>query len=764
MSWIWTTPGGWLVRSVVGGGLLLLLTWVLIKRTRQPARRQRLGEWGVVAALLLAVLSLGPAWLPVSWLPATRVPESASTSWQHAGLRPAAKQMDLDKQQPPSPPLASETPRKERGASFAQLHSEGPDSSFDSKQQSSSLERIGMEDRASEIDNEELNNAALPMSPPTSLIDSAPKPRSGTQPVSIGTIQDSKLGRTFSSSMSLEWIGSILCIAYAFAGTFLVGRWLLGYVALRRLLADARPAPLSVRRLFGEMAGQRRRPRLLVSSRLRVPLSCGLLRPTIVLPASLLAANPAQLRWVFAHELTHLRRRDAWSCLLFGLGQGLYFFWPWFWWLRRQVRLSQEYIADAAVVRLAGSAEDYAEFLLSFTTAPAVPLAATGVMGNSSDLFRRVTMLLKSPKRMERTVSWRWTAATAGGLLALAVVASGIGPRAAASPSNADVKKSVAADKALPQDKDKQDKDNKDNAPKAPQPPGTPFPPGGGGFPGNDPEMRQMMERMGRMRGAMGGMGGFFSPHPRLGVTVSQPTETLVDQLDLPKGQGLVISQVLPDTPAAKAGLKPNDILLELNGKAVPSNQGEFVRQVQEIKADAKVDLVVLRKGKKETIKDVTLPEEKAAGIGRFGQGGGFPGGGGPPGGFPRFDGDGNGPFPRPGFGAGGGAGMMGFGGGNSVMTNVTRTNDRFTTRHQEGSLVITVTGSMADGKAKTNKIHVQDGQVAHDYESLDKVPDQYKDKVKNLVDMSEKGSVRIEIKTPEAKPETKPEAKPEAK
>ena len=257
MSWIWTTPGGWLIRSVAGGGLLLLLTWVLIKRTRQPARRQRLGEWGVVAALLLAVLNLGPAWLPVSWLPAT----PAQSPRQHAGLRPAAKQPPLDsadKQQPPSPPLASETPRKERGASFAQLHSESPDSSFNSKEQSSPLEKIGMEDRASDIVNEELNNAAaLPMSAPTSLTDPTPKSRSEIQPVSIGTIQDSKLGRTFSSSLSSEWIGSILCITYALAGTFLVGRWLLGYLALRRLLADARLAPLSVRRLFGEMAGQR---------------------------------------------------------------------------------------------------------------------------------------------------------------------------------------------------------------------------------------------------------------------------------------------------------------------------------------------------------------------------------------------------------------------------------------------------------------------------------------------------------------------------
>jgi membrane-associated protease RseP (regulator of RpoE activity) len=364
-------------------------------------------------------------------------------------------------------------------------------------------------------------------------------------------------------------------------------------------------------------------------------------------------------------------------------------------------------------------------------------------------------MLLKSPKRVERTVSWRWTFTTAGGLLALAVLVSGIGPRADASPGKTDVQKSQAVDKTPPQDKDKQDKDNQDNAPKAPQPPGTPFPRGGGGFPNNDPDdMAGMMQRMMRQRGGMG-MGGFFGGHPRLGVTVAPPSEALVDQLDLPKNQGLVISQVVPDTPAAKAGLKANDIILELNGKPVASNQGEFVRAVQEIKADAKVEVVVLRKGKKETIKDLTLPEEKQP------RGFGFGGGAGQ-GGFPFGDGN-NPPFPRQGFG--GGAGMMGgFGGPNTVITTVTRSNERFTTRHQEGSLIITVTGTVTDGKSKTDKIHVQDGQVTHDYEGLDKVPDQYKDKAKNLVEMSEKGSIRIEIKTPEAKPEPKPEAKPEAK
>ena len=53
---------------------------------------------------------------------------------------------------------------------------------------------------------------------------------------------------------------------------------------------------------------------------------------------------------------------------------------------------------------------------------------------------------------------------------------------------------------------------------------------------------------------------GLFTPGPRpgalrLGVVVSQPSAALADQLDLPKGRGLVLEQVVPNSPAAKAGL-----------------------------------------------------------------------------------------------------------------------------------------------------------------------------------------------------------------
>jgi hypothetical protein len=133
----------------------------------------------------------------------------------------------------------------------------------------------------------------------------------------------------------------IWCLATLYLGgaAILLGRWVLGYVALLRLLRHAEPAPARVLQLLNAMAGERP-PRLVVSRRLRMPLSCGLLRPTVVLPALLCrSADAATLRWILAHELTHLRRRDAWTALLFAVGQSFYYFVPWFWSLRRQVRL-----------------------------------------------------------------------------------------------------------------------------------------------------------------------------------------------------------------------------------------------------------------------------------------------------------------------------------------------------------------------------------------------------------------------------------------
>jgi hypothetical protein len=257
-------------------------------------------------------------------------------------------------------------------------------------------------------------------------------------------------------------------------------------------------------------------------------------------------------------------------------------------------------------------------------------------------------------------------------------------------------------------------------------------------FPNGFPNMPLGQFGIAGRRGEGGAFNPFGQPHEgRLGVQVREPSEALADQLDLPKGQGVVIERVEPESPAAKAGLKTNDILLQLDGKTVPNNVSDVVKMIQGLKAKTPVEAVVMRKGKKETVKGISLPEAKTA-LERPG----FPGAFAPVPPNPPLIGGGGGAF-------GGGAGGFGFGAaaGNGVMTTVFRNDDRFTARHQEGNLIISVTGTVADGKAKTKSINVQDGNTHESYETLDKVPEQYRDKVKSLIEMGEKGAAKVEIK-----------------
>jgi C-terminal processing protease CtpA/Prc len=94
----------------------------------------------------------------------------------------------------------------------------------------------------------------------------------------------------------------------------------------------------------------------------------------------------------------------------------------------------------------------------------------------------------------------------------------------------------------------------------------------------------------------------------RLGLASAIPNATLADQLDLPERQGRVIERVDRDSPAAKAGLQPHDVLVEIDGKAVPRATAEYRRFLGTLKTDAPLDAIVVRQNKKQTIKGLTLP------------------------------------------------------------------------------------------------------------------------------------------------------------
>jgi serine protease Do len=93
-----------------------------------------------------------------------------------------------------------------------------------------------------------------------------------------------------------------------------------------------------------------------------------------------------------------------------------------------------------------------------------------------------------------------------------------------------------------------------------------------------------------------------------LGVKL-QPvlTAELAKQFGLPNQNGALVSEVMPDTPAAKAGLKEGDFIVEFNGKKVDDNR-HLRLMASQTAPKTKVTLKVIRDGKDKTF-TVTLDE-----------------------------------------------------------------------------------------------------------------------------------------------------------
>jgi len=86
-----------------------------------------------------------------------------------------------------------------------------------------------------------------------------------------------------------------------------------------------------------------------------------------------------------------------------------------------------------------------------------------------------------------------------------------------------------------------------------------------------------------------------------LGVETREVTAENVKEFKLPGERGVVIGKVLDDSPAAKAGLKDNDVVTEINGQRV-EGAAQFRRMIREIPAGRSVQLTVWRNGRAQTI------------------------------------------------------------------------------------------------------------------------------------------------------------------
>jgi len=155
------------------------------------------------------------------------------------------------------------------------------------------------------------------------------------------------------------------------------------------------PVPHEILGSLCAKMGLRRVPDLR-EAHISTPLLTGFLRPAILVPRGVAeTTTPAEWKWIFAHELAHIRRGDIPWGWLYLVISGLFFFDPLVWLTRREWFLAQEIACDAEAVRLTQLPKtDYARLLVAIA-ARRDPggLPALGVMDAYRTLERRLTML-----------------------------------------------------------------------------------------------------------------------------------------------------------------------------------------------------------------------------------------------------------------------------------------------------------------------------------------------------------------------------------
>ncbi len=87
-----------------------------------------------------------------------------------------------------------------------------------------------------------------------------------------------------------------------------------------------------------------------------------------------------------------------------------------------------------------------------------------------------------------------------------------------------------------------------------------------------------------------------------VGVKPDEITNDMVEFFDLESKEGVLVSNVGADTPAEKAKMKRGDVIVEFDGNEI-KNVNQFRMLAAEAAPGDKIDVVLIREGKKKTVK-----------------------------------------------------------------------------------------------------------------------------------------------------------------
>ena len=199
-----------------------------------------------------------------------------------------------------------------------------------------------------------------------------------TPPATVGTSDGRSplAGMNTISVFAAIWAAVVLVIASSLAYSALV---------VRRMVRQAKPLDsedwLTPLWEIADRLELDEAPRVLRSEEAKMPFACGVLNPTIVLPAECDTWSLDRRRAVLLHELAHVRRHDLIGHTLGRLACAVYWFHPLVWTAAKRLRSESERACDDLALACGTRATDYAEHLLEIVTSvrrdatPSVALA-----------------------------------------------------------------------------------------------------------------------------------------------------------------------------------------------------------------------------------------------------------------------------------------------------------------------------------------------------------------------------------------------------
>ncbi len=177
------------------------------------------------------------------------------------------------------------------------------------------------------------------------------------------------------------------------------------------------------------------RIRIIESSATTMPMTWGVFRPTLLVPAGADRWPDWQCRDILLHELAHVDRRDCLTQLVAQIACAVYWFNPLAWVASHRMRVERELACDDRVINAGSRAADYASNLLDVARslrAPSMTSHTAIAMARPSQLSGRLLAVLDK-HRNRRTVNRRIAAGTSFAAIAVVLPLASLTPASVAT-------------------------------------------------------------------------------------------------------------------------------------------------------------------------------------------------------------------------------------------------------------------------------------------------------------------------------------------